>query len=105
MFRFIKDMLNRFFNNNYEGLQPQEDSTINEQQENIQLEENLVELKQDPAITESPYSEALQRLIGDGYTLTVLHADAIGDREIIGDDQNLRTEVIISYNIESSGLL
>lgn len=98
-------MLNRVFNNNYEGLQPQEDSTINEQKESIQLEENLVELKQDPTITESPYSEVLQRLIGDGYTLAVLHADAIGDREIIGDDQNLRTEVIISYNIESSGLL
>lgn len=104
MFRFIKEMLSRFFNSNYEGLQQGESITINENQEGNVHEEDFAELKEEPIIPENSYSEALQKLIGDGYDLVTLHGDAIGNMEIIGDDQELRTEVIIRYNIESSGL-
>ena len=59
------------------------------QKESLQLEGNLAELKQEPSMTESPYSEALHKLMGDGYNLAALHEDATGGREIIGDDQQL----------------
>jgi hypothetical protein len=59
------------------------------QKESLQLEGNLAELKQEPSMTESPYSEALHKLMGDGYNLAALHEDSTGGREIIGDDQQL----------------
>lgn len=106
MFRFIKKMLNRFVNSDYEGVNQEESIHENENQEGILHEEDLVEVefKEEPITAENSYSEALQKLIGVGYDLVTLHADAIGEMEIIGDDQELRTEIIIRYNLESSGL-
>ncbi|CAF2233015.1 unnamed protein product [Rotaria magnacalcarata] len=97
MFRFIKEILSRFFNSNYEGLQQGESITINENQEGNVHEEDFAELKEEPIIPENSYSEALQKLVGDGdgYDLVTLHGDAIGNMEIIGDDQELRTEYIL----------
>ena len=104
MFRFIKKLINNFLNNNYEGLQQGESVNINENQEENVNEVEQLELKEEQIIPGNSYSEALQKLIGEGHNLTELHADAIGNREIIGDNQELHTEVIIRYNIESSGL-
>ncbi|MCP5362633.1 MAG: hypothetical protein H6910_00985 [Rickettsiaceae bacterium] len=100
MFRFIKKLINKFLNNNYEGVMQEEPTNIL-QEENMELPE---ELKEAPPANGNHYSDTLQKLIGEGYNLTELHADAIGNREIIGDDQDLRTAIIIMYNVESSGL-
>lgn len=105
MFRFIKKLINNFLNNNYEGLQQGESVNINENQEENVNEVEQLELKEAPLPANgNHYSDTLQKLIGEGYNLTELHADAIGNREIIGDNQELRTEIIIMYNVESSGL-
>ncbi|MBN8522518.1 MAG: hypothetical protein J0M23_01470 [Rickettsiales bacterium] len=104
MFRFIKKLINKFLNNNYEGLQQEEPTNILPE-ENMELPEEFIELKEAPAPANgNHYSDTLEKLIGEGYNLTELHADAIGNREIIGDDQDLRTAIIIMYNVESSGL-
>lgn len=90
MFSFIMRLVNRILNP-YQDVQQEESSTtVEENSESAQAEER--------------YSEALQKLIEDGHSLEVLHNDALGNKEIIGDDQVLRSEIIIRYNIETSGL-
>ncbi|MBN8511675.1 MAG: hypothetical protein J0L79_01405 [Rickettsiales bacterium] len=105
MLGIVKKMLSRFVNSDYEGVHQEDSIHGNENQEEILQEDFVeVELKEGTITAEDSYSEALRKLIGDGYDLVTLHADAIGEKEIIGDDQELRTEIIIRYNIESSGL-